>query len=48
MRAVGRDNSQSMAPMMTARPEISAVRDSLGLLLMGLGQESDREGEMVS
>ena len=37
-----------MAPMMTSRPEISAVRDSLGLLLMGLGQESDKEGELVS
>ena len=30
------------------RPEISAVRDSSELLLMGLGQESDREGEVVS
>ena len=28
--------------------EISAVRDSSGLVLMSLGQESDREGELVS
>ena len=29
-------------------PKISAFWDSSGLLLMGLGQESDREGEVVS
>ena len=28
--------------------QISAVWDGLGLLLMGLGQEGDREGEVVS
>ena len=28
--------------------EISAVRDSSDLVLMSLGQESDREGELVS
>ena len=30
------------------RPVISAARDSSGLVLMGLGQESGRNGEVVS
>ena len=29
-------------------PKISAIWDGSDLLLMGLGQESDREGEVVS
>ena len=35
-------------PVWACRPEISAVRDGSGLLLMGQGQESGREGEVVS
>ena len=38
----------SRAGVSLRRPKVSAVRDSSGLLLMGLGQEGDREGEMVS
>ena len=35
-------------PEWASSPKISAVWDSLGLILMGLGQESGREGEVVS
>ena len=35
------------APVCAWGPEISAARDSSGLVLMGLGQESGREGEVV-
>ena len=35
-------------PEGASSPKISAVWDGSDLLLMGLGQESDREGEVVS
>ena len=35
-------------PVRACRPEINAVSDTSRLLRMGLGQESDREGEVVS
>ena len=35
-------------PVWACRPKVSAVWDSSGVLLMGMGQESDREGEVVS
>ena len=35
-------------PEWASSPKIRAVWDSSGLILMGLGQESDREGEVVS
>ena len=35
-------------PVRACRPKISAVWDGSGVLLMGLGQEGDREGEVVS
>ena len=35
-------------PEWASSPKISAVWDGSDLLLMGLGQESDRKGEVVS
>ena len=35
-------------PEWASSPKISAVWDSSDLILMGLGQEGDREGEVVS
>ena len=35
-------------PEWASSPKIRAVWDSSGLILMGLGQERDREGEVVS
>ena len=46
-RALSQPSPWHHEPVWACRPKISAVWDGLGLLLMGLGQESDREGEVV-
>ena len=40
--------SPIMSQSWASSPKIRTVWDSSGLILMGLGQESDREGEVVS